>query len=297
MKKVDLLIAGGINDPNIATLATAAHAIGCAAKVLTYGDDSEPSVSWELSSDAFLVNGEEVKPRAAFLRQDVFSYRDMLEADRLDKGMAWHAALFGLCLSDRSLHLLNREIDYRTGSKPAMLKLAAAHGLPIPDTLISNDEDAVGSMNAGKEIIAKPVAGGAYCLTMKEVMANSPWRQGVAAAPAIVQQQLSYPEYRVYIIGSELLVFQLSSESVDYRIDNDCRIECVSNETLPKEIRDGLLSLSSDVKLDFGAADLKTDPEGDRICFLELNNQPMFAAHDKVCNGALSRLIVDELLQ
>ncbi len=191
MKTVDLLIAGGLNDPNIAILTAAAHAHGCTAAVLTYGDGSEPSMSWDLNSGSFVVDSEEIKPRAAFLRQDVFSYRDMLEAVRLDKGMAWHATLFGLCLSDVSIHLLNREIDYRAGSKPAMLKLAAAHGLPIPETLISNTENAVAIMSAGAPVIAKPVAGGAYCMTMKEVMTNSPWREGVAAAPAIVQMHYS----------------------------------------------------------------------------------------------------------
>ena len=119
---------------------------------------------------------------------------------------------------------------------------------------------------------------------------------GAAPAPAIVQERLSYPEYRVYLVGGDPTVFRLSSSEIDYRTDTAPTIEHVAADSLPLEIRNGLLSLAEDVGLEFGAADLKTDRDTGELCFLELNNQPMFAAHDMRCGGALSRAIAEQLL-
>ncbi len=295
MYTTDLLIVGGVKDPNIGILASAAHHMGCAAVTLVFGDDVEPAVSWDLEDEQLRVDGRLIVPRAAFVRQDVFSFGDSMQPERLDKGLAWHAAITGACFSNDRTNVFNRAMDWRTASKPIMLKLARSHGLPVPETIVSNCEEAITEWHGQSPRIAKPVAGGAYCCELEELLSDTLWEGGVAPAPAIIQDRLDYPEYRVYIIGDRLLGFEVISEVVDYRIDRQCRIKPIPIEDLPVTLRDGLSSLAREVGIDFGAADFKTRSETGEICFLELNNQPMFAAHDLASDGELSRLIVETL--
>jgi len=51
---------------------------------------------------------------------------------------------------------------------------------------------------------------------------------------------------------------------------------------------DGLQRLMDRLKMDFGAADFKAAPTTGELRFLEINNGPMFAAFDKVCDGRLT---------
>lgn len=292
----DLLIVGGAKDPNIAILATAARSLGCAAVALVFGDRCEPGFSWDLAACQLFVDGEALRPRAAFLRQDVFSYADGLQPDRLDRALAWHAALTGCCVSDDSVRVFNRHMDWRTASKPIMLKLAQLHGLAIPPTVVSNREDTVRSLQRRSPQIAKPVAGGAYCCEVDDLLDGFLWESGVAPVPAIVQERLKYPEYRIYVIGEDLMAFELTSNHIDYRTDRQCEIRFVSMSAIPESTRLGLGALARDVGIDFGAADFKTNSATGELCFLELNNQPMFAAHDHVSGGALGRKIVRALV-
>ncbi len=296
MRATDLLIVGGVKDPNIGVLSAAAHKMDCAAVTLTFGDNAEPGINWDLEAGRLYLDGQSLAPRAAFLRQDVFSYRDSMQPDRLDKGLAWHSAITGACFSDDDIRVFNRQMDWRTSSKPIMLKLARQHGLPIPETVVSNCEDIIASLHRRAPRIAKPVAGGAYCRDLDAILKSPPWRNGVAPVPAIVQDRLDYPEYRVYVVGERLMVFEVLSDVIDYRTDRRSRIRSVPTDELPAAVRTGLLSLTRAVGIDFGAADFKTRKSSGEICFLELNNQPMFASHDHACDGALANSIVETLL-
>ena len=288
----DLLIVGGAKDPNIAILAAAARSLGRAAVAVVFGDSNEPGFSWDLATRQLVVNEQAVKPRAAFLRQDVFSYADGMQPDRLDRAMAWHAAVTGSCVADSNVRMFNRNMDWRTASKPVMLELARAHGLAVPATVISNQESTVRGLQRQSPQIAKPVAGGAYCREVQELLCDSLWENGNAPVPAIIQEKLDYPEYRIYVIGDDLMAFELTSEEIDYRTDQHCAIKAVSPDVIPAGVRLGLGALARDVGVDFGAADFKSNMATGELCFLELNNQPMFAAHDRISDGALSRAIV-----
>ena len=55
-----------------------------------------------------------------------------------------------------------------------------------------------------------------------------------------------------------------------------------------------LTRLCNRLGLDFAAADFMTDADGSLV-FLEVNSQPMFAAFDRVADGALCNAIIDHL--
>lgn len=293
----DLLIVGGVRDPCLPSIAQTADAMGCESVSCLFGTDRTPLFSWDPTCGEIGVDGRFFRPRAAFLRHDVFSFRDDPDQpDRLGRAEGWFAAVAGAVMADPDIRLLNRYTLGQSASKPAMLSLAQACGLAIPRTLVTNEVRALESLQPADRFVAKPVAGGAYCHPLDESLAGAEPKDGKTALPAIVQQRLSYPEYRVYLVAGRLCVFEVRSDALDYRLAEDSALVPVAETALPEDVRQGLRSLANAIALDFGAADLKTDPHTGAPVFLEINNQPMFAAHDRVSGGALSRLIVERLV-
>ena len=124
------------------------------------------------------------------------------------------------------------------------------------------------------------------------VLAKTDLRNGLAASPAIVQKRLVAPEVRIYVIGQSAFAFEVRSNSLDYRVNQDA--ELILLPEAPPEISH-LRQLMSRLGLDFGAADFKTDPDTGHLVFLELNTSPMFARFDQVSQGRLCQVMLQEL--
>lgn len=199
----------------------------------------------------------------------------------------------GWLLSKQEIRLFNRQMSQAALNKPAALMLAREAGLRIPPTWITN-EAAKFAENQHETMIAKPVLGGDYCYSLAEALdkAKTSLRDGLAAMPAIVQKRLTPPEIRIYVIGEAAFAFEVRSSSLDYRVNQDA--ELIFLLELPQELS-SLRKLMTQLGLDFGAADFKTDPDTGQLVFLELNTSPMFSRFDQVSGGQLTAAMIHEL--
>ena len=68
-----VLIAGGDADPNLAALAGAFFDRGLSFDTVYVGSRANPRIAWEFEKDALVIDGREVKPKAVFIRYDVFT--------------------------------------------------------------------------------------------------------------------------------------------------------------------------------------------------------------------------------
>ncbi|MEM9264447.1 MAG: hypothetical protein AAGA46_02885 [Cyanobacteria bacterium P01_F01_bin.13] len=284
-----LLVAGGALDPNLTRLANAAEAMGIGVCDIRQGPKQSPAFSWQLAAQTPTFKDQPLSPAGAFIRYDVF---DDPRPEVSQRSAGWYQALYGWLLSQRDIHLFNRDQVPAVGNKPAILKLAQQLGLSIPWTCVTNEESRLRQLDAG-DAIAKPVAGGDYCYPLEQLMRSVEFQNGCAATPAIVQNKLVAPEIRIYIIGNHAFAFEVRSHSLDYRIKQDA--ELLLLETVPPEV-DQLKALMTALKMNFGAADFKTDPKTQQLVFLELNSSPMFARFDQISNGALCKAMVQELV-
>ena len=173
-----------------------------------------------------------------------------------------------------------------------MLILAQKLGLLIPDTWMTNDAEELGRYSVGSAI-AKPVAGGDFCYPLEKLQSSIQFRNGCAAMPAIVQNRLVAPEIRIYIVGNYAFAFEIRSQHLDYRVKPDAEI--ISLETLPEEV-ELLRKLMASLRMDFGAADFKTEPKTKQLVFLELNSSPMFVRFDQILQGALCEAMIETLI-
>ena len=249
---------------------------------LLAGSETHPVLTWDLADDVLTIDGEVVAPRAVFLRHDVFSTPSAARA------YAWYTTVLSWAMAHRDVRLLNR---YHAAHllKPQQLLLARQSGLDIPSTVISNDASALEAM---RDRVVKPVAGGEYTQLLDTALAGAPRRHNALASPAIVQETLVPPELRIYRAGDRFVSFHVVANTLDYRADTRARVETVKND---RSLVAGLRELTDTLSLEFAAADFKQCPKTKRMLFLEVNSGPMFAAFDAASDRAVSRALIRAL--
>lgn len=287
-----ILVAGGDLDPNLRALVETLAARGEDVFFLQVGAEHHPWITWDLASDRLIVDGEEVRPRAAFLRHDVFTNLADGRRESAYRAAAWHTAVYGWVLAHEDVRMLNRWNRFPAANKPHALHLARQCGLDIPTTLITNHLGRLDAFEPERGKIVKPINGGAHTRRLREVVGSTQNRGGVAAAPAIVQTELVPPEVRVFRVGNAFLAFQVISDELDYRSTQETRVEPIP---VPAGLARGLGWLTDSLGMDFGAADFKTCPETGRLLFLEINTSPMFAAFNAAAAGAVTGAMADFL--
>ncbi|HEX6037658.1 hypothetical protein [Longimicrobium sp.] len=290
-----LLIAGGESDPNILSLLRRARERQVPVLELLAGAQRNPALTWDVQADTLVVDGAEVRPGAGFMRYDVFHAMADKRAAVSFRAQAWYTTLHGWMLAHEDVRMMNRAYAGQV-NKPFMLRVAAACGLRIPRTLITNELDALEGAEGAAEMIAKPVPGGGYTQLVGELLRTTERRDGKAAAPAFVQQRLIAPEVRIYGVGGRFIPFDVISEHLDYRADDATRVEPRPLDRVDPALIAALGRLMDALGMEYGAADFKTDADTGELVFLEINSGPMFVAFDRASGYAVSDAILDYLL-
>ncbi|MEI9993814.1 MAG: hypothetical protein WDM91_04410 [Rhizomicrobium sp.] len=278
-----LVVAGGQYDPNIGWLLRRVLARGVAFADILNGPTLKPDVVYDFARGGLTLSGKSLKPTGLFIRHNVFleGYSDPAEAHA--EALNWFYFLRGWACADPAIRCFNRSANGAENNKVENLHAARAAGLRIPETTIACAPPPTKTAS-----IRKPVAGGELTEALDEGRRADPpsrWR------PYFHQARLGRPELRVFVIGRRLFGCALTSAHVDYRDDNDTKLEPAK---VPKAVGLGLLALCETLQLDFAAADFMLDGAG-RYRFLEINTQPMFIAFDKALGGALCDAIIDHL--
>jgi hypothetical protein len=290
-----VLIAGGEADPHLLSLSRRALERQVPLVEFLTGADRTPGMVWDMEADTLVLDGVEVHPAAGFLRYDVFHTLADKRPSVGFRAQAWHTALHGWMLAHPEVRMLNRGYGGLT-SKPHVLALASACGLRIPRTLVTNDLDLLDTLAGADQMIAKPVPGGGFAQPVPDLLRATARREGKAAAPAFVQQRLVAPEVRIYGVGRRFIPYRVISDQLDYRADDDTRVEPFPLEQVDAGLLAALGRLMERMGLDYGAADFKAHPDTGELVFLEVNSGPMFAGFDAVSANAVSDAILDFLV-
>lgn len=163
------------------------------------------------------------------------------------------------------------------GNKPQQLAMAAACGLSIPHTLISNDPDEVRrfASDFGRGLIFKTLTSrprveiaptkrlDATALARLDLLASGPCIFQEAVAPGL--------DIRVAVVDDRVFAAEIDIKSevaeVDWRIDPN-HITCAHE--LPDEVTRQLLAFHRAIGLRYGAYDFRIDATG-TYRFLEVN--------------------------
>ena len=213
---------------------------------------------------------------------------------RVDRSMAWYSTIDGWLQSTPGVASFNCAMQPAANTKCAFLVAAARAGVQVPHTRLSNDRRAIGEM--GCDAVVKPAAGGAHCASFDEVDALTEWKNEAAPNPVFVQERLVYPEFRAFVVGGALHMFELDSPALDHRSTRESSLTHRPDLELPDGIGDKLLSLARELGLSYCAYDLKTRPDDRSLCLLEVNSGPMFVGFDRKAGGRLTEAMVRALL-
>jgi hypothetical protein len=287
-----LLIAGGALDPHQERLRAAAARAGVPHRLLLCGPEDFPRLSYGVPDGALVLDGEPVSPTALWLRHDVFHTLADPRPEVGQRAQAWFDALVGWAALRPDVRWPNRRALARRVNKVAQLALAAAHGLRVPVTRVTNDLPSL--VDGAEGLVAKPVSGGGLCCAVPELLGDLGLRGGAAPQPAFVQERLAGPELRAYVVGRRVMTWEILTDTLDHRADPAAGVRAAA---LPPEVEARLLQLAATMGLEFAAADFKRDPASGAPVFLEINTQPMWTAYDTASGGELVRAILALLLE
>lgn len=189
----------------------------------------------------------------------------------------WAELLWGTVCA-LGVPLVSDPYRQQAATKPLQLALARQAGLNVPDTLISNEADAVLDFvdrHHGR-VIHKTlcVAPDRTLFTKRWDAADGEALATLDLAPTIFQAQIGGArEVRVTIVGERCFAAEFDVGShVDGRVDVDVAMR---PHVLPVVVEERLQALMAALGLHYATVDLRIDAAGEYL-FLELNPQGQF---------------------
>jgi len=158
-------------------------------------------------------------------------------------------------------------------TKPLQLAMVAESGVPVPQTVLTNDADVVRRFVAEvPRCIFKPVQGGAHTRRVEPCHLSDDNLANLACAPITLQEEIPGTNLRVFIAGERAFALEVRTDAVDFRDDRHAGL-------LPCELSPQLETWSRQVaerlELLWTGIDWRRTPDG-RLFFLEANPSPMF---------------------
>lgn len=186
---------------------------------------------------------------------------------------------------------------YLDQHKPWQLEQFERNGVPVPDTVITNDPQTVESFCEERErVIYKPVATSAAPAEVSEEDLEKSRLERLAASPVLFQEFVPGDDLRVYVLDGEVVgATRYESEQFSFKLDQlDGKQVEPEPATVSDEVAEIALRAADAVDLTFGAADVRRRPDGGHA-LLELNQTPAFAAADTYADQRVADAIADYL--
>lgn len=255
-----------------------------------YGETSlhTPKVTWDIKKNELFIGTRRIHATGAFIRNSTVSIKGRKEGMQYAKAENWYLFFRSWVCANPHIKQFNSSLAFQHTAKTHILALAVQCGLEIADTYISNHYAFFNTLEQDNYII-KPLMGGSHTQILSDIPEIS--RQNDWQVPAILQEKLISPDLRIYRIDNQWVAFEIYSDNIDYRVNNDVSIKEVP---APPHLIKGLRTLTDHIGMDYTAADFKRHPDG-HYCFLEVNTSPMFEYFDHVSGGKISNAIITYL--
>lgn len=227
-----------------------------------------------------------------FRAHDPVGVDDRLRFDReaLRRAHVDHFALLAR-VEIADAFVVNRPSAMATNSsKPYQAELIRAHGLAVPQTLVTTTPDAARDfITRHGSAIYKSVSDVRSAVTRIDGAAAL---ENVANAPTQFQSYVSGTDWRVHVIGDDVFACEIHCDADDYRrapLDNvPLRIR---EARLPAAVAARCHALAQSLGLPVTGIDLRRTPEDLWFCF-EANPAPAFTYYEAETGQPLAAAIV-----
>lgn len=191
--------------------------------------------------------------------------------------------------------------------KPVQLAAAAAAGLRVPDSIITNDPAYARAWASARPgpVIYKPLAGAWHpedsqikiIYTSKIEDPEAPDSEGIELTAHLLQDWIDKAfEARSVVVGEQIFTVAIHSDSaagrIDWRADYDSHRYQVIDP--PEPVRKSLVTLHRRLGLWYGACDLAITPDGDWV-FFEVNPAGQWSWLADACGLPIATALADLL--
>jgi hypothetical protein len=300
------LLWGLVADGPLAAVLRELHHLGAPARLIDQRDVLDTEIELDVTAQVrgTLRAGEQVvdlaEVTACYLRP--YDWWDLPSVAR--KGAdssAWqHAAAVEEVLSSWSEItpglVVNRLAAMAgNGSKPYQLAQIRRFGFRVPDTIVTTDPGVARAFwEYHGSVIYKSVS--AVRSRVSRLKPEHLERLAdIACCPTQFQRYIAGRDYRVHVVGDEVLACKVRSEADDYRYPGSHRVE-IEACGLPWEVEDRCRQLAASMRLLVAGIDLRCSyPDGEWYCF-EVNPSPAFTYYEDMAGlpigAAIARLLV-----
>jgi len=181
-------------------------------------------------------------------------------------------------------------------SKPHQLRMIAACGFSVPDTLVTTDAVAVGRfLHRHHDVIYKSTSG------VRSIVSRlGPTRrdalEDVANCPTQFQEYVPGADIRVHVVGDDILATEICSKADDYRYASRSNLDVAMVPiVLPEKVAAACRAMVHSMGLNVAGIDLRRTPDDKWYCF-EVNPSPGFTFFEAATGQPIAATIANFLL-
>jgi hypothetical protein len=161
------------------------------------------------------------------------------------------------------------------GSKPHQGALIEAHGLRVPDTLITTDPvAALDFWERHGDVVYKSLSG-IRSIVSRLAPEDLDRLDDVVWCPTQFQQYIAGDDYRVHVVGDDLFACRIATAADDYRYAGADASVSMRTYDLPADVAGSCVKLATAMDLPVAGLDLRRSSDGAWYCF-EVNPSPGF---------------------
>ena len=192
--------------------------------------------------------------------------------------------------------VVNRPISMRSNaSKPFQAQLIAAAGFVVPDTLVTNDPDAVRAFHASHGRVIFKSTSGIRSIVRELDDEFSATLSRVRALPTQFQEYVAGVDVRVHVVGDAAFATEMTTSAIDYRYARRDGAEVEHRAiAIDDELTQRCRSLAQFLDLPLCGIDLRRRPDGTYVCF-EVNPMPAFSYYEANAGQPIARALIDFL--
>lgn len=242
--------------------------------------------------------------RGVFLR--LMDYRDLPEnkprgkwspvSTSVVRSGLLHSALVDW-LEVAECRVLNRAGSMASNmSKPYQAQQIRSVGLRVPDTIVTNDPEAVREFARRHRRVVYKSTSSVRSIVQPLGADRMGELERVRDLPTQFQEYIPGTDVRVHTVGDELFATEIRSDTIDYRYPStEAGAAVLEPCELPSDVAERCLALSRLLNLPLSGIDLKRTPDDEYYC-LEVNPSPAYTYYQEHTGQPIAEAIVDYLV-
>lgn len=182
-------------------------------------------------------------------------------------------------------------------SKPYQVARLQGAGFEVPETLLTTDAAAAEEFCGRHRTVVYKSISGVRSIVTSFSPADRARLADVRWCPTQFQQYVPGVDYRVHVVGDEVLCSEIRSEADDYRYAHrqGATVE-MRTAGLPESCLARCRKLAAATGLPFVGIDLRLTPDGRWYCF-EVNPSPAFSFYEREPTSLVARAVARLLAQ